>query len=95
MGSLSGDTYIGQIIEHAPIASGGYPPKGFAMCAGQKLPIKSNQALFSILGFNYGYDPQQQYFSLPDLRGKHPLDPPDGSSTVYCIALYGIFPSRA
>lgn len=94
MGTLNVDNYLGQIIEHLPIASGGYVPRGYAMCAGQKIPIKTFQALFSILGADYGYDPQQQYFFLPDLRGKHPLDPADGRSTVYCIAIEGIYPRR-
>ena len=31
-----------------------YPPKGWALCDGQLLPINQNQALFSILGTTYG-----------------------------------------
>lgn len=41
--------------------------RGWAFCNGQKLPIKNNQALFSLLGTYYGGDGIQT-FALPDLR---------------------------
>ena len=34
----------------------GFPPKGWALCDGQLLPINQNQALFSLLGTTYGGD---------------------------------------
>jgi len=37
-------------------ASFAFPPKGWALCNGQLLPINQNQALFSILGTTYGGD---------------------------------------
>ena len=46
-----------------------YPPKGWAFCNGQLLPINQNQALFSLLGTTYGGNGQTN-FALPDLRGK-------------------------
>jgi microcystin-dependent protein len=49
-----------------------FPPKGWAFCNGQLLPINQNQALFSILGTTYGGDGQQT-FALPDLRGRTPI----------------------
>jgi microcystin-dependent protein len=49
-----------------------YPPKGWALCNGQLLPINQNQALFSLLGTNYGGDGRVN-FALPDLRGRMPL----------------------
>src|SRR5882724_6232010 len=49
-----------------------FPPKGWAMCNGQLLPINQNQALFSLLGTTYGGDGQTT-FGLPDLRGRVPL----------------------
>lgn len=36
---------------------------------GQQLRINQNQALFSLLGFNFGGD-GQQFFALPDLQGR-------------------------
>jgi microcystin-dependent protein len=31
-----------------------FPPKGWALCSGQLLPINQNRALFSLLGTTYG-----------------------------------------
>ncbi|RZU63740.1 microcystin-dependent protein [Microterricola gilva] len=50
----------------------GFPPKGWALCDGQFLPINQNQALFSLLGTTYGGNGQTN-FALPDLRGRSPL----------------------
>jgi microcystin-dependent protein len=48
------------------------PPKGWAACNGQLLPINQNQPLFSLLGTTYGGNGQTT-FALPDLRGRVPL----------------------
>ena len=45
-----------------------FPPKGWALCNGQLLPINQNQALFALLGTTYGGDGRVT-FALPDLRG--------------------------
>jgi microcystin-dependent protein len=49
----------------------GFPPKGWALCNGQLLPINQNQALFSLLGTTYGGDGRVN-FGLPDLQGRVP-----------------------
>lgn len=49
-----------------------FPPKGWALCNGQLLPINQNQALFSLLGTTFGGDGQVN-FALPDLRGRAPI----------------------
>jgi microcystin-dependent protein len=49
-----------------------FPPRGWAQCDGQILPINQNQALFSLLGTTYGGDGRTT-FALPDLRGRSPL----------------------
>jgi microcystin-dependent protein len=49
-----------------------YPPKGWALCNGQQLPINQNQALFSLLGTVYGGNGQTT-FALPNLRGRVPI----------------------
>lgn len=49
-----------------------FPPKGWAFCNGQFLPINQNQALFSLLGTTYGGNGQTT-FALPDLRGQVPI----------------------
>ncbi len=38
------------------IMSFDFPPKGWALCNGQLLPINQNQALFSLLGTTFGGD---------------------------------------
>jgi microcystin-dependent protein len=54
------------------IMSFGFPPKGWALCDGQLLPINQNQALFSLLGTTYGGNGQTN-FALPNLRGNVPI----------------------
>jgi microcystin-dependent protein len=49
-----------------------FPPKGWALCNGQFLPINQNQALFSLLGTTYGGNGQTT-FALPDLRSCAPM----------------------
>jgi microcystin-dependent protein len=49
-----------------------FPPKGWAFCNGQLLPINQNQALFSILGTTYGGNGQTN-FALPNLMGRTAL----------------------
>jgi len=53
------------------IFSFSFPPKGWALCNGQFLPINQNQALFSLLGTTYGGDGRVN-FALPNLQGRAP-----------------------
>src|SRR5881227_1384762 len=59
------DPFLGEI----KIISWTFPPKGWAFCNGQQLPINQNQALFSILGTTYGGNGQTT-FALPNLQGQ-------------------------
>lgn len=52
--------------------AGNFAPRDWALCDGQILPISQYQALFSILGTNYGGDGRTT-FGLPDLRGRIPV----------------------
>src|SRR5579871_3345222 len=54
------------------IMSFGFPPKGWALCNGQLLPINQNQALFSLLGTTYGGNGINN-FQLPNLQGCVPI----------------------
>ncbi len=54
------------------LMSFGFPPKGWALCNGQLLPINQNQALFSLLGTTYGGDGRVN-FALPNLQGRVPI----------------------
>jgi len=46
-----------------------WPPRKWAQCDGQSIPINGNQALYSLLGTTYGGDGQTK-FNLPDMRGR-------------------------
>ncbi|MFC5676806.1 phage tail protein [Aeromicrobium endophyticum] len=46
-----------------------FVPKGWAACNGQLLPINQNQALFSLLGVQYGGNGVTN-FALPNLQGR-------------------------
>lgn len=59
------------------IFSFNFPPKGWAFCNGQFLPINQNQALFSLLGTTYGGNGQTT-FALPNLQGRLPIHEGNG-----------------
>lgn len=65
---MSTEPMIGEIM----ITGFGFPPKGWALCDGQLMPINQNQPLFSLLGTTYGGDGRVT-FGLPDLRGRTPM----------------------
>jgi microcystin-dependent protein len=58
---------------------GNFAPTGYALCAGQLLPISQNTALFSLLGTFYGGDGKST-FALPDLQDNVPIN--QGQSTT-------------
>jgi microcystin-dependent protein len=60
--------FIGQIM----MAGFGFAPKFWAQCNGQLLPINQNQALFSLLGTQFGGNGTTN-FALPDLRSRTPI----------------------
>lgn len=63
-----GEYYLGQIV----MAGFTFAPRGFAPCNGQLLQVATNQALFALLGTQYGGDGRTT-FGLPDLRGRAPV----------------------
>jgi len=54
-----------------------FPPKGWAFCDGQILPLSQNTALFSLLGTTYGGDGKSN-FALPNMQGSAPMHPGQG-----------------
>lgn len=54
-----------------------FPPKGWAFCDGQILPLSQNTALFSLLGTVYGGDGKSN-FALPNMQGNAPMHPGQG-----------------
>jgi microcystin-dependent protein len=79
------EPFLGEI----KLVSFNFPPKGYALCNGQLLPINQNQALFSLLGTTYGGNGQTN-FALPNLLGRapvhfsgtHPLGQSAGTETI-------------
>jgi microcystin-dependent protein len=61
------DPFLGEVR----ITAFNFAPRGWALADGQLLPINQNQALFSILGTNYGGDGRTT-FALPNLQGRVP-----------------------
>lgn len=59
-------------LSEIKLVSFNFPPKGWALCNGQFLPINQNQALFALLGTTYGGNGQTT-FALPNLRGRLPI----------------------
>lgn len=54
-----------------------FPPKGWAWCDGQILPLSQNTALFSLLGTTYGGDGKSN-FALPNIQGSAVMGPGQG-----------------
>jgi microcystin-dependent protein len=61
--------FIGEIR----IMAFNFPPRFWAMCNGQLLPINQNQALFALLGTQYGGNGTTN-FALPNLQGRVPIE---------------------
>lgn len=59
-----------------------FPPKDWARCDGQLMPISQNTPLFALLGTNYGGDGQST-FALPDLQGRAPMHAGQGPGLSY------------
>lgn len=59
------EPYLGQI----ELYGFNFAPRGWALCAGQLIPIQQYSALFSILGTNYGGNGTTN-FGLPNLQGR-------------------------
>jgi microcystin-dependent protein len=68
------DAYLGEIRT----TGFGFAPAGWALCAGQILPITQHTALFSLLGVNYGGNGTTT-FALPDLQQAVPVGQGQGT----------------
>lgn len=63
------DPYMGEIKAFSSEMLGQLPPEDWHVCDGALLTIKDRQALYSLLGTQYGGDGITT-FALPDLRGR-------------------------
>jgi len=66
-----------QFVAEMRIFPFNFPPKGWAFCNGQLMPISQNTALFSLLGTTYGGDGKST-FALPDVQGSTMIQPGQG-----------------
>ena len=73
---------LGQIY----MFGGNFAPRNWAFCDGALLPIAQWQSLYSILGTTYGGDGRTS-FALPDLRGRFPIAPGQGTGLAQNISL--------
>lgn len=62
------EPFVGEIR----LFGGAVVPKGWQQCSGQVLQIQQNQALYSIIGIQFGGDGKTT-FQLPNLNGRAPL----------------------
>jgi microcystin-dependent protein len=66
-----------------------FPPKGWATCDGQTIPIAQNTALFSLLGTTYGGNGTTN-FMLPNMQGNAPMQQGQSTTgTVYDLGQTG------
>lgn len=72
------EPFLGTVMIWAP----NFAPRGWALCAGQLLPIAQNSALFSLLGSTYGGNGQVT-FGLPNLQGRIPVGQGQSSGTSF------------
>lgn len=77
------ESYIGQV----ELFPNSYSSNGWEKCEGQSMSINSNEALYSILGTNFGGNGISN-FLLPDLRGTEPNE-----NLSYFVCKAGIYPN--
>lgn len=62
------EPFVGQIT----MISFNWAPKNYAQCNGQLMTVQQNQALYALLGNQFGGTPGTN-FNLPDLRSRSPV----------------------
>ncbi len=79
------EAFVGEIR----IVGFNFPPKGWAACNGQLIPISQNTALFSLLGTQFGGNGTTN-FALPNLQGSSALGQGQGVGlTDYTVGEIG------
>lgn len=76
--------YLGEIR----LFSFNFPPRNWAQCNGQTLPINQYQALFALLGTYYGGNGVNT-FALPNLQGRAPIHMGNYQGNNYVIGQIG------
>lgn len=75
--ACNSEPYIGTICTFAM----SWCPQGYVTADGRTLPLNQYQALFAVLGFQYGGD-NVNNFAIPDLRGRFPIGTGTGPGLV-------------
>ncbi|MFD1990612.1 phage tail protein [Paenibacillus nicotianae] len=70
------DPFTGEIRMFA----GNFAPQDWLFCQGQEVSILAYQALYSIIGNNYGVSSSQNTFKLPNLQGNVPMHQGTGAN---------------
>lgn len=94
------DYFVGQILQFPYY----FAPEGWTLCDGKTIEIRSHEALFSLLGTNFGGDGHNT-FGIPDLRPRDEHgnimfeiklgDMYQGKPYIpYYIAIDGVYPPR-
>jgi microcystin-dependent protein len=81
------DFFTGQIC----LFPWGWAPRGWAKCDGSIMQIRENEALFTLIGSEFGGDGRTT-FALPnlaDIRSEQ-----GGGDVGHYICLVGVYPSR-
>jgi microcystin-dependent protein len=79
-GQVVFERFLGQIM----LFAGSYFVGGSSFASGQLLSINQNQALYSLVGTNYGGDGQTM-FALPDLRSRVPMGTGQGAGSAWSL----------
>ncbi len=79
------DPYLGEVITLGT----NFCPTGFLPMNGQLLNIGDHEDLYSLIGTTYGGGGQTT-FALPAMP---PTVTATGEPVLYCIAVYGVYPS--
>ena len=66
-----------------------FAPLNYKLCNGTTLPNQQYQALFALLGYNFGGD-RTNNFAVPNLLGAEPFP-----GTNYYISLDGLWPENS
>lgn len=80
--ACTSESYIGTIC----VTAANFCPEGFLAADGAVLPVNTNQALFSLLGFTYGGNGSTT-FALPDLRGRATIGTGQGTGLTQYVTL--------
>lgn len=92
---MLGLTQDSPVIGSIELWGGMRVPQCFARCEGQRMSIKGNEALYSIIGNTYGGD-VQTYFNLPDYRPRNNKGEPQpwdaSKAPVVLICIQGLYP---